>query len=60
MRRWHENIPLLELFESLFDRGSLLYDLDSPGEYGSDLSSARPKLDVHVVINPEKFSKSFR
>jgi len=34
------NLPLLEPLDNLLVRGSLLYNLDSPGEYGSDLLSA--------------------
>jgi len=34
------DVPLLEPRDNLLDRGSLLYNLDSPGEYGSDLLSA--------------------
>ena len=36
------DVPLLEPLESLLMRGSLLYNLDSPGEYGSDLLLALP------------------
>jgi hypothetical protein len=43
------NVPLLDPVDNLLDRGSLLYNLDSPGEYGSDLLSAGSGGDIHVI-----------
>ena len=47
---WGGNVPLLEPDDNLLDRGSLLYNLDSPGEYGSDLSSADSGGNIHHFV----------
>ena len=43
------NIPLVEPDENLLALGSLSYNRDSPGEYGSDLPSARPRQNLHFL-----------
>jgi hypothetical protein len=48
--RLERDLPLLEPLDDLLDRGSLLCSLDSPGEYGSDLSSADSGGDVHYIV----------